>query len=304
MTAQLAARAEILKLARLLRLDPEQLEYLEDVPADDVRVLREQVTDVLFTDHSHALGRLAAASKLLPVRVVATIGEKAFGPVLSARIAGRLDPARAVEMADALPIEFLADVAAELDPRRASEVISRIPAARIGAVTAELVRRREYVTMGRFVGHLGDEALGAALGEMSDADILHVGFVLESKSTLEHLIELLPAQRLEALVDAAAADDLWPETLDLLSHLSDGRRAELAQTVSGRQDGVLEAIVATAVEYGMWGELLPLLPVLPDHAQQRVARAAAKLDPAQRDAVMQQARDAGLDAHLTLIAPG
>jgi hypothetical protein len=124
MTAPLVGQAEILKLARLLRLDPGQLAYPDAVPADDVRVLREQITDILFTAHSHALGRLAAASRLLPIRVVATIGETAFGTVLSARIAGLLDPARAVEMADALPIEFLADVAVELDPRRASEVIS------------------------------------------------------------------------------------------------------------------------------------------------------------------------------------
>ena len=38
MTVPLAAQAEILRVARLLRLDPGQLAYLDEVPADDVRV--------------------------------------------------------------------------------------------------------------------------------------------------------------------------------------------------------------------------------------------------------------------------
>ena len=51
MSQALAVRAEIVKLARLLRRDPATLDYLEQVPADDVRLLREQVTDLLFTAH-------------------------------------------------------------------------------------------------------------------------------------------------------------------------------------------------------------------------------------------------------------
>lgn len=141
-------------LARLLRRDPTELEYLLEVPANDLAALRERVTDVLFDAHGQLLGRLAAASKLLPIGVVATIGERAFGPVLAARVAGLLEPSRAVEMAVKLPVAFLADIAVELDPRRASAVIGQIPASQIAAITPALISRGEHVTMGRFVGRL------------------------------------------------------------------------------------------------------------------------------------------------------
>ena len=131
MSEALEARAEILKLARVLGREAGDLDYLEQIPSADIRALREQVTDVLFRAHGQALSRLAAASKLLPVGLVATIGERAFGPVLSARMTGMLEPARAVEMAAKLPVTFLADVAVNLDPRRASEVIAKIPAPRL-----------------------------------------------------------------------------------------------------------------------------------------------------------------------------
>src|SRR5262249_37453568 len=158
-----------------------------------------------FSAHGPALGRLAAASKLLPVGLVASMGERTFGPILSARITGMLEPSRAVDVAAKLPVEFLADVAIELDPRRAIDVIAQIPPDRVAEITRELIRREESVTMGRFVGHLGPGAIAAAVGEMDDPSLLRVAFVLESKEGLEPLVETLPPDRLDGILDAASA---------------------------------------------------------------------------------------------------
>lgn len=197
----LEVRAEILKLARLLGREPEEFSYLEPLTPRDLRQLREQVTEVLFDANLGALKRLAAASRLLPVALVAQMGERVFGPLLSARIAGLLDPDRAVEMASRLPDAFLADVAIELDPRRASAVIARIPPQRIAAVSRELVARGEYVTMGRFVGHLGDEALGAALGALDDKALLDTLLVMEDRPDVDRLTRLTDRGRVERLAE-------------------------------------------------------------------------------------------------------
>lgn len=126
MSETLEARAEILKLSRLLGREPDQLAYLEGTPSAELVLLREQVTDVMFTAHGPALSRLATASRLLPVALVATLGEKVFGPVLSARIAGLLDPPRAVDMASRLPVAFLAEVAIELDDGSVQELATAV----------------------------------------------------------------------------------------------------------------------------------------------------------------------------------
>src|SRR5436305_12222238 len=174
MNEALATRAEIVKLARLLGREAESLDYLESVPADEIRALRDHTTEVLFRANGSTLTRLAAASKLLPVGLVATLGERAFGPMLSARIAALLDPSRAVEMAAKLPISFLADIAIDIDPRRAKDVISRIPPRQIAEITRELARREEYVTMGRFVGQMPRASIVAALAELDGVALLHV----------------------------------------------------------------------------------------------------------------------------------
>jgi hypothetical protein len=301
MSNGLQTQAEILKLARLLHRDPDELAYLSEIPSEDVRRLRDQITDVLFDAQSHTLGRLAAASKLLPVGVTATIGQHAFGPVISARIAGLLEPRRAVEIADRMPIPFLADVAVELDPRRARDVISRIPPERIAQVSDELVGRGEYVTMGRFVGHLSDPAVRAAVSAMDDASLLRVAFVLESKDGLDDLIAMLPAERLDSVIDAASREHLWVEALDLLANLAPERRAELAERAGEHGEAMLAEVVRTAAERGLWIELLPLVDSLSPDAVDCVAREAARLDPAEREAIAADARAAGLGKQVDLL---
>jgi hypothetical protein len=209
-------RAELLKLARLLGRAPDELAYLEAVGPAELRALREQVTEALFDSHLGALNRLASASRLLPVAVVAQMGEKVFGALLSARITGLLDPDRAVEVAARLPDGFLADVAVELDPRRASAMIARIPADRIAAVTRELLARGEFVTMGRFVGHLPDASLQAAVEVSGPDDLLQVALVLENKDRLGHLLGLLGPERTDQILEAADRAGLGLEARELL----------------------------------------------------------------------------------------
>jgi hypothetical protein len=213
-------QAEILKLARLLGTDVGRLSYLEQVAVEELRALREQATHVLFTAHETALKRLAAASRLLPVGLVASLSEHTFGPVLSARIAGLLEPARADQVGAKLSTPFLADVAAELDPRRASAVIGRIPPERIFDITGELACRREYVTMGRFVGHLGEEALSQAFSALDDEALIETVFVTEERLGPDRLARLLDRERVERLLALTREED-WPELRELVARSTD-----------------------------------------------------------------------------------
>ncbi|AXB48703.1 hypothetical protein A4R43_21855 [Amycolatopsis albispora] len=222
------SRAEVLKLARLLGADHERLSFLAKVDARELRRLRERMTDVLFDANLPMLRRMASASKLLPGAVTAKIAERTYGPMLCARIAGVMDADRAVDVANRLSLGFLADVAVELDPRRCSEIIARMPRARVLEVAAELVRREDWITIGRFVGHLPDETVEAALDVLHDEALLHTAFVLDDKARVGQVVELLPETRFDGLAAAAASHDLWVPTFDLLAHVGNGDRELLA----------------------------------------------------------------------------
>jgi hypothetical protein len=273
----------------MLHREPDTLAYLEELPLADVRALRDEVTETLWSADDAVFGKLAAASRLLPHAVSATISERAFGPLVTAGLAGRLEPSRAVDVAAKLSTGFLADVAIEMDPRRASAVIAGIPAEQIAEITAELVARGEWVTMGRFVGHLTDGALSAALETMDNAQLLRIGFVLEDKSRLDAIIAMLPQTRIEHFISAAAEHDLWLEALDLLSHLSDRNRHRIANSGLELEPAALEDIIAAVIEHELWDEVLLVaerdpalqaklveqLPSLPEEQRRAMAARAA-----------------------------
>ncbi|OLT44088.1 hypothetical protein BJF85_20450 [Saccharomonospora sp. CUA-673] len=222
----LAARAEVVKLARVLGQDEERLAFLYDVPPADIRALRDQATDALQEAHQSVLRKLVSAAGLVPVPVLATLAQKAFGPLISARLAGMLDTERGVAIAQKLPAPFLADVARELDPRRAVHIISGLPVATVTDVSRELRRREDWITLGRFVGGgVPTEITEAGLAELNERQVLEVAFVVDDKSGLGAVVERIPDDRHVDFARAADEYDLWHALFDLLAHLDDELRA-------------------------------------------------------------------------------
>jgi hypothetical protein len=213
----------------------------------------------LFDADRAALQRIAAASKVVPVPIMAKLGEGAFGPLLCARVAGMLDPSRAVDVAKRLPPPFLADVAISIDPRRASEVIAQMPVENILAIARELLARGEFVAVGRFVGYLSDPSLEASVDMIDPASLLRIAFVVEGKERLDEIIEMLSEERLEALIRAADEEQLWPEALDVLSNLNERNLARLAELAAAQDEAQLDGLIEAARREGMEDLVPPAL---------------------------------------------
>jgi len=285
---------EILKLARLLGAEPEQLSYLQYVEAQDIRDLREQATVVMFDADRQMLQRVASATKLIPGKLAAAIGQRAFGALLCARVTGLLEPARAVEIAGRLPTEFLAEVAVLLDPRRASRVIAEIPAKQIGEITKILAEREEFITMGGFVGHLPEASLRAAVDAIDDETLLLTAYVIEAKSNLGALVGLLSQERLESVIATAHELDLWLEALDVLGYVSEQQRGQLGDIAAAQDDDALDGMVSTAQSEGLWGDVLPVTRAMSPDSRARFA----KLESIQARPVLEQIMDAAHEHQL------
>ncbi|WP_051386032.1 hypothetical protein [Actinokineospora inagensis] len=223
--------AEIAKLARLLGEPADRFHYLADLSPADVRAVRDRATEVLFGSNRVWFERIAVASKLVPAALTASIAQRSFGPLLSARVAGALDPERAVDLAGRLPITFLADVAAELDPRRIARVLPLLPVDRVVAVAGELVRRRDHITMGRFVGDLPDPTLRAVVSALDEEALLRTAVYTDSVDRLPHLFALIPDDRLPA-VATVLCDPTGTDLLPLLTHLDTPGQTRLAHALS------------------------------------------------------------------------
>ena len=267
----LAGHAEVLKLARLLGTEPDRLEYLEALAPADVRELRERAA-VALHDNDRRFGRVALASRIPPAPMTAWIAQHLFGAMLCARIAGLLDPRRAIDLAKRMPrgLSRRHGDAARPAPRARHHLR---PAARalIGEVAAELTEREEYIAMGRFVGHMTDAALLEAFAVIDDESLLRISYFVEEKDQLDHVVGLLETERIQGAIRAATAADLWPQALDLLTRISAEQAGELADLAAGQDDEVLGGMVHTAQRDGLWDVVLPVTETMSDAGLRRLA---------------------------------
>jgi len=273
----LEARAEAVKLARLLALAPEAVAYTESQPAAQTRAFREALTKALFDQHRGGFQRLAGLAKLLPASLTAKLAEKALGATVSGRVASEMEPGRAVEIAKNLPAPFLADLTVQLDPKRAAAVVARMPVDIVLKAALELLRRQDYITMARFVDVLDETALKAVMEAMpSDEALLRVGFFVENPDRLETLAGLLPEKRLLGTLRVAQTGNLWSEALALIAHIGPALQGRYGDLLAAEPPAMLDSLLAAARQHGFWTTLLlPFLHMRADNQKKLVAVLAA-----------------------------
>jgi hypothetical protein len=269
----LASRAEILKLAALLRLKSAQLAFLQPLPAAAIRRLREQLEAQLHEDAAARLRLLLPLTRLLPAPLAALGGRHVCGALLCAELAGRMPPERALAVAQHLGDGFLADIAAELDPRRSRELYAGLPPERAARIAALLLARGEIAVLARMTEALGGGALAAVIGQVQDHQaLLRLLYLLGAEDRARQAVELLTPQRLQQLVlaPAAGAAELWPQSLWLLSFVDDTRRRLLGEVVAAQDDSVLDGLIDAVQQAQLWPAALPLLSGLGEAAQRRL----------------------------------
>lgn len=275
--SDLLRQAELEKLAVTLDAPLAELEFLAAYEVDTLRELRNSVSAALFDRQVKRFQRLADSTKLLPNKLVAGITTKVIPPMLSAQITGLLEPDDAVDLAQRLDVNYLADVCVAMDPRRAAPVLRAMPATTVVEVAMEMQRRRAFMPMARFVDALTDDQISAVAQRMSAEGLLHVGFFVESQARLSQLIGLLDEAQLSATMPAAAADQgaLWPQALSLVERLDQTQRARLSNVLSSVSPEVLDSLSKALFEQELWRDGLPMLEAMDDAAQEIVVAALA-----------------------------
>lgn len=250
-------QAELEKLARVLDCPPGQINELQALSVEQLRTLREQISAALFDEHAEVFRRLAESSKLLPVAISAKLSKSVFGPLFSARISGLLPVDRAVAIARKLPVDFLADLTLHMDPRSARPLLRQMPMDLILASAEVLAERGEYVTMARFVDALTLDAVLEVSEQLSDEQLLQIGFYVETPTCLTAIIAGLPEQRVANTVrlTAQGSPELRAAGLSLMEQVDDEARALLGEAAINLGDEVLQAMVQTASDAGALGVL-------------------------------------------------
>lgn len=291
--SRLASRAELVKLALLTGANESQLAYLEAVPSETLRQLRIALLERYARQQHAVIRRLAAFARWLPVWLIVPLARWWLGPALTARIAGEMPAPQAAAITQRLDPAFMADVAAWLDPRRARELIRLVTVDRIVDVAQSMLSRRDYVTMGRFVEFLADEAVRAVAERIPDeGELMQIVFHVESKNRLDHLVRVLPPERIRAailMVLDPARRPLWPKILSLVTHVGYALKRELGDLAASQGDAVLDAIIHAVQEEDLWEDLLPVVACLSPEVQARVVNLEAICQPSMMRRILKAA---------------
>lgn len=223
----LAARAEVVKLAADLGSDVEPLLFLAPLGAESVAELRRTISRARFAKIEPRLRRLAASSRLLPIGTTAKIAQGALGARLCGRVAGVLDIDTAVAFAAQYRAPFLAELSVYLDPERTADVIAAIPTERAIEVGVLLLEQGHYLTLGRLVSVAPEPVVEGVIASSTPAELLRVAFYADDRTRVDAVIAGQSDERLAEFIEAALEENLFDEALTLLKTVDEAGQARL-----------------------------------------------------------------------------
>lgn len=296
-------RPELVAIGRVLGVEVDELNGLDEISDDDLRVLRGQIANRLSADKRRRFARVAALAHSIPGPIAGRLAEKFLPPAGGALAAELLEPAKARDLVGRVSLAYLGDLAVALDPVRAQDVVRAIPAVRVGEVAQELFSRKEYAAMARFVGAVEVDALFATLGVATPHDLLAVVPLLTWNDNLDRVIAELPDDQIQQIAADLDAGELAELALALDPHrfgpivaaVPVGTVADIAITLLERgeyaamagfsgvitpemlcvaidrtSDGHLAGVVAAVVSDEMWVEFDHLVEGLDDRGRDRL----------------------------------
>jgi hypothetical protein len=248
MGADLATRVEIVKLARELSTEPDQLHFLADAEAESVAQLRRAIEAARFARLRPQLLRLAGTVNLLPTAVTARIAKATIGPSLSGRVASVLPLSTAVKFVAHYDAVYLARVAPTLEADSGSAIIASVSPALAVDVAVELLRAAEYPTLGRLLSVVSPAVVDGLIARADPMQLLLLAYFADDH---ERLDDILVAQS-DAVLREVAASAQARYVVELVSVISFSRPATAQRFIdAAKQVGVLPSLLATAGELGV-----------------------------------------------------
>lgn len=306
--SRLASQAELIKLAEALAVPIEQIKFLADVPPEALRHFRTAMVDRIFDRQQILFRWFAAWVRWVPMWLAVLMVRFWLGLHIATRIAGALPAWRAASMSRHLPVGLMADIAKGLDPRMTRELIRLLTAKQVESIASVLLERRDFMTIGRFVGLLPDQVIRDVAASIPDeGDLLEIIFHMDSRERIDHLIHVLPFDRIQRtmlIVSDPKKRDLWPKLLALLVNVSDSMKRELGDLAASQGEDVIEGLIHAAEEDGLWEDILPVVACLSRDVQRLVVNHPALLQPMVMQHVLDAANRGNLWKEMLTLAVG
>ena len=292
--------AERLKLERVLSLGEGELGFLSSLHSTQLRQLREEISEKLHARHQDSFSRLARLSRVLPIGASAKLAETVLGSMLGAGVAGEMDPDRAAKLSGKLSPAFLAKLCVHLEPHRAAAIIREVPDDIVVAIARELIAKQEFITLARFVTQFDQAVLSRVMDAIQDDEaLLRIGIFVEQRDALNDLVAPLSEARRQAVLKTATDADLWPQTLVLLTHLSDAMKGAMGDAAVAMGKAQIAQVIEVTRDHNLWEPLIITIANMREENRRQVLAQPLLQD---KDTVAALLRDIDSEHLWTLLA--
>lgn len=229
-----ATDCEVDRIARVLRVDADDVRYLARFDAAEIRSLRLAVGARIRSENAHRFTRLARLSGLLPARFVASLAQRSMSPRLAAGVVEGLSPEDASDIAGRMEPAYLAKTCEYLPAEVAMPIIAHLAEEKLLAVCDVMIERRALAPMAEMIESLSDEQLVTFMERIDDpAMLLDISAVVTAEGQLERVATLVPDHLLSRIVRHAVDNTThWDLALGLLALLPASQRKRLLAVVA------------------------------------------------------------------------
>lgn len=297
----LRQRAERQRLARLLEVPLERLDFLRTLSTSELAGLHRACRNVLRDAQQPLFRRLARSSRLLPAALSAWIAEHALGALLAARVAGELSVPATLALCQHLSPAFMAEVTLHMNIESLDDLARALPAQDLIAVTHELLARGEFLTLGELVDRMPAGLIEAVAPDITATEgLLHTSFFITETARLMTLLGQLSPAAIGRLVRAAAdpAQGLMPQGLFLLERVTPTWQRRLVDTALAEGDEVLIHCVREVQRLDLWASAVPLVALMDRAARCKLLALPVWNDTDLLASALRQAADPGLRPHV------
>jgi hypothetical protein len=280
---KLITQAELIKLSQLMDVPLEQVHFLSHMPPEAINHFRLALMERMLDQKRSTIQRLAIWVYWMPVWASAMAARLWLSPSLVAKLASNLPAWRIHKIAQRFPADFMARVAKHLDPRVARELVQLIDVGQLVEISKVLLRERDYVTMGRFVGMLSDEAIQQVSAVIKDeTELLEIAFHVESTERMDHLVHVLPEERVHRalmLICDPTKRLIWPKLLALMSSVGYDLKRKLGDLAVKQGEQVINALIYATQQDDLWEDMLPVVACLSPNSQKFVVNLPVLREP-------------------------
>lgn len=303
---KLITQAELIKLAQLMDVPVSHITFLQDIPPESLNHFRLALMERMLDQRRSVIQRLAIWIYWMPTWVSVLVARMWLSPPLIAKLASNLPAWRIHRIAKHFSAEFMASIAKHLDPRVARELVQLLDSKQLVAISKALLSEQDYVTMGRFVGMLSDEAILQVSAVIKDeTELLEIAFHVESTERMDHLVHVLPEERVHRalmLICDPSKRLVWPKLLALMSSVGYELKRKLGDLAVKQGEQVIDALILATQQDGLWEDMLPVVACLSPDTQKIVVNLPALRQPLIMQSIIKAADQCDLWTDMLTVA--